>query len=514
MESFSGGIDMFTRATLLQPNQYQNGYNILIRDNFEARTRAGADPLGGTVIDGSTLPLRGLRYYDTPATSQLLAVTNSKLYKWEGANWNTISGYTPASNTVGVEIEQGIDKAMITDGVGHSFSYDGTSVIDLGATASDPPVGISILTWHTNRMFAAGHPTLTDTVWVSNFLNFGTGQWDSTLRSFRIGSGDGDPIVGMFPITGVSGNQFTLAIMKRNSVWITNTDPTQPPANWSTNQGVAKLSGGIGLCGKHAAAAYGDDLYFVSRDNQIYSLQRMISAAGQNEVSPPISQPIQPLIDRINTNALSGIEAIKYKELILFAVPLDASTYNNALLVYNARLKVWMGYWDGWTPSTFEITRFNGIPRLVFGDNAGHVNQWKDYLDVKTDTTYLDNGAGYPSQMDTRSTQFGELLNRKSGRNMKARFTAGNSLVTISAYTDLANARSQTTQIAPSGDLLGVGKLGTFRLATTTPATITRGLRNLARFNELFVRIRSETGWWFLRSCNMAAYLCSFNDKK
>lgn len=55
IESFGGGMDGFQRATLLGPDQYQYGENILIPDNLEARTRPGADSLGSAAPEDAIL---------------------------------------------------------------------------------------------------------------------------------------------------------------------------------------------------------------------------------------------------------------------------------------------------------------------------------------------------------------------------------------------------------------------------------------------------------------------------
>lgn len=498
MRNFAGGEDSFRDPIELDPDQGQKLLNVIVRDKLKVRTRPGADPLGDDALTDPAAPVRGTFFFNTPAYSQLIAASGAKIFKWSGAVWAEILGWTPANANVFVEMAQGVDKLLLSDGVGKLQSYDGAAFTDLGNADTDPPVGMTILAWHTGRMFGSGQATNPDTIYVSNRLDFGSGQWNKTVRSFRVGGGEGDPIVGM-----ASMPLFVLAVLKQNSIWLTTTDPRNEPASFSATQASDVLSDGLGCVGKKAWCRYGNDLLFFSQDG-IRSLARMIAAAGQYELSAPISQPIQPYIDRVNPNFQHLIVAKKYREFAFFAVPLDNSQFNNAVLVWNGRLQKWIGVWEGWTPSCWELTRFNGIQRLVFGDNAGFVNQWKDLSDPTNDDTYKDNGAGYASKFWGRSMTFGDLEAPKIGFNAKCRFNAGNALLTFTVIGNDADLNSWARKIEPTGDILGTDVLP-FLLATEQPTVLPFSLRGLPSFNELFLKIESDAGWWELRNFTVGA---------
>jgi hypothetical protein len=498
VRNFAGGEDSFSDPIELGANQSQHLVNILVRDKLKIRTRPGADPLGAAALTNPAAPVKGALFYSTPATSQLLAASGGKIFKWNGAAWAQVMGWLPASANVFVEMAQGVDKVLLSDGVGKMQSYDGAAFTDLGNTDVDPPVGATILTFHTGRMFASGQATNPDTIYVSNRLDFGSGQWNKTTRSFRVGGGEGDAIVGM-----ASMPFYQLAVMKENSIWLTQTDPRLEPANFSATQASDVVSDGLGLVGKKAWCRYGNDLLFFSQDG-VRSLQKMVAATGQFELSAPISVPIQPYIDRINPNFQHLIVAKKYREFAFFAVPLDDSQFNNAVLVWNGRLGRWLGVWQGWTPSCWELTRFNRIQRLVFGDNGGFVNQWKDLNDSEADATYQDNGTDYATKYWSRSMTFGDLDAPKTAFNAKTRFNAGNATLTFTAVGNDAELNSFSKSIAPSGDVLGTGVLP-FLLATEQPTLIPFSLRGLPSFNELFLKIESTGGWWELRNLTVGA---------
>ncbi len=508
VESFSGGEDSYRRPTLLAADESQKLVNIIVRDNYEARTRPGADALSGVVVDGANA-IKGLFYFDTPTYQQLLASVNAKVYKWGGSSWTQAAGWTPNAGSR-VEMAQGVDKVLMTDGVQNMRSYDGASFTDLGNGANSPPVGATLLCWHTGRMFASGQPANPDTIWLSTRLDFGIGAWNTTTRSFRIGGGEGDPIMAMASMQG-----FTLAVLKESSIWLVVTDPQAEPADFSAEQSSLSLSYGVGCVGKHAWCANANDVIFMAQDG-VRTIRRMAAATGQYELSAPISEPIQGYIDRINTNYRHLISAVNYLEFVLFSVPLDSSTYNNAVLVWNERLGKWLGVWEGWTPAEWSVTKFDGNIHLTFGDNSGYVNQWKDKSSTTDDTTYLDNTVAYATKLWTKSFLFGDAITNKNLFNAVIRFTAGNATVTMTAVCDLAEAKVWPRALEPSGDILGVGTLdappGGFLLQSTSPTTIRRGLRGLGDFSEMYLRLESTAGWWTCRNITLGAFVNALKE--
>lgn len=520
IQDFSGGEDSYQRSTLIADNQCQHLLNVLVRDNYEARTRPGAD----AVPSANTKPIIGatsvqkIRYFDTPTYEQLLAFvdvgTTPKFLKFEGNAWTDLTAsWVPASSDARVDMAQGVDKLLITDGAGQLQIYNGAAFTGAGVTPTDAPVGVTILTWHTFRMFASGLSTAPDTIFVSNILDFTAGNWDLVTRSFRIGAGDGDPIVAMASMQG-----YQLAVLKQNSVWIVNTDPTQDGATTYNFAAVSLISDGLGIVGRDAWCSYENDVLFMAEDG-VRSVQRMQAAAGQWQLSAPLSQPIQPYISRINRSAWNKICATKYQELAFFFVPLDNSATNNYVLVWNGRLQRWLGVWKSpqsgdqnysatqqtWSANTVEITRFLGVPQMMFGDVTGLVNKWKDLSASKDDATYVDNGVGYPTQVWPKSWQFGDTIAPKTAYNVILRFSAGNATILTTWIADDVEETNFNSQFQPTGDILGIDVLP-FLLASTGNSVVRRGIRGLPAFYEAYLKIESVTGWWFLKIVTAGAF--------
>jgi hypothetical protein len=497
-ETFGGGMDAFTRATLLPPDAYQYGENIVISDNLRARTRPGADTLGaaraGTFV-------QGLIYFSTPSYSQVITSAGGTLTFWDGLAWNDMAGWTLSDATVLLEAAQGVDKILISDGVQELRTWDGAAFSaalghTVNTTTSDPPVGSTILCWHTGRMFASGQAAAPDTIWASFLLAYGTGKWDHTNFSFRVGGGEGDPIRSIHSL-----QNFNLAVLKANSVYLVVADPTaMTAAAWT----IQKLSSGLGCVGRRAACPVGNDLLFMARDG-VHSVQRMVAAAGQYELSPPISLPMQSYIDRINWAFASKIAAVSYKHLAFFSVPLDNSVTNNTVLVWNARLQRWAGVFTGWTPACWVVSRINEVLQLVLGDNAGAVKQWKDSSSAGLDATYQDDGADFASKLWSRSTLFAEPVNDKDGYHCEARFAASNALVNVTLNADLADLRTVEMDLRPDGPGLPLDL--PFDLASTQATPARMSLRGLSPFNECFVKVESTAGWWELQNISLSAFL-------
>lgn len=512
IESFGGGMDGFTRSTLLPQDACQYLENVLISQNLSAQTRPGADALGGGTVDGGAQgTLQGIAYFDKPGEQRVLTAKNGTFWQWENPNWAQATGFTinPASTFVAA---QGIDKLLISDGVQNLKIWDGVTFTDVGAAG---PTTAGILTWALGRMWASGFPGTggpgleADAIWPSNLLEYDGNGWLKT-NSFRVGGGEGDPVMAISLVPTSAITSYLVAVFKRASVWLVNADPTQQPANWQQ----LLIGPGVGCVGKRALCQYGNDVLFMGRDG-IRSVRKMQSAAGQYELSPPLSQPMQPYIDRINWDYASGICAAKYKELALFAVPLDSSTTNNYVLVFNGRLQKWCGIFTGWSPVGFAVTRFsgagNGVQQFCIGDTLGQVNLFKDQASGEAIGTYLDNGVPFATKIWTRSATFQDLINPKEAFYGETRFTDGNAQVTVSAILDNQVLRQWTVNLAPVGPVLPV--LLPFTLGVAKPVTVRRGLRGLSRFNEIYLKLETSQGWFICRNITLGAYLESlYND--
>lgn len=495
VEHLAGGMNSFARASLLPPEVCQLLENIVLRDNGIAETRPGI--LAKPAITGDTA-IRGAAYFDVPGYERLVVAKGGSWFHGSGSPfaWSTLA--TGMSDAFTAML-QGGNYLYLSDGVNQWRRWDGATLSGgLGnavGIAGDPPVGATIAVWHTHRMFAVT-PGVPDNLVASDIGDAGTGKWNYATFGFRIGHGEGQDIRAL-----VSMQEFNLAVLKSNSVWLVNTPPTATSASDFT---ALKVTDGIGCVGRRAACLHGNDCLFMARDG-VRSLRRMANAAGQYELSAPISQPIQTYIDRINWAHADKIAAVSYRQWALFAVPLDSATSNNAVLVWNGRLGVWSGVWTGWTPEIWCVTNFNDDDRLVFGDAGGGVQEWQDNAATDIEATYQDNGVDVQAVLRGRGWIFGEPVNGKDGTYLEARFTGTDGTVQLNLYYDDAQVATWTETVSGGGVYLPVDL--PFDLPVVKPVTVRKALDNLGEFYEAMLEVRALAGKMAVKTLTMAAYL-------
>ena len=167
-------------------------------------------------------------------------------------------------------------------------------------------------------------------------------SYDPILQDFYVNSGTSDPIVRVF---GYS--QGIVIVFKKRS--------SDTLLNWTGDPVLAQvqvLNAHLGLAGRKAVTTLGGDVLFLSEPGGIYRIAQVFESRLQT-VPLPITDPIQPLIARINWKAAEGAVAESLGEYNYFAVPIDGSTYNNCLIVYNGATEKLEGY-DTF-PAPFQI---------------------------------------------------------------------------------------------------------------------------------------------------------------
>ncbi len=511
-ESFNMGMDAYTRSTLLDPAAYQYGLNTVVPDGMELRTRPGVDRLGAT----RAFTIQGMIYFDAPSPTpsvdyeQLIVCYNTVFAYWSGSAWVAMAGYTADNVNVMISADQGVDKVLFTDGVGNLFIWDGAAFTNQGNGPFDPPVTAGFVLWHANRMWAMNFPGQTagkenDAIWGSNILAFGSGQWNGTDRNFRVGAGDGDAIVAAASLSSSFDKGYVMVVGKKNSIWLVNTDPTFPFTSFTAEMGPQQVSDGIGFVGKRCFATVGNDLYFISPDRTFRSLARMESAQGQYQLSDDLSLPLKSYVDRINWTYAFKSNVVKYKDYVLFNVPLDAATSPSHTFVFNERLKRWVGIASGWTNLCASVTRFQDVHKLVFGTFNGDVNQWKDLASVEDDATYQDNGAAIPTEIWTRAFLFGEPLNTKDMLAVEIRFGQSNAMVNVTLVCDDVDVFTWQCDVRAQGPNLEINL--DFDLTADGNRAFPRGLRDIIAFNECYLKLSSTTGWFSLRNISLSGFV-------
>jgi hypothetical protein len=505
---FTGGVYSSARKNQLAPNMYSGGVNASIENNGRLVTRRGAGKVGTDVADLAKRVL-GLAYLDTPALEWLVRVRQaggSRVFEKHDSDnataWQNVAlpgGWTIADAPM--EIVPALDKVYLFNGQDNARSWDGTNFVDLGNTGSDAPAA-RFAAWCQYRMFAAGVAAKPDTVFFCDVLDPSAGHWNHTAKSFRVGGGEGDEITGLSKWT-----KTYLAILKRSSLWIANVDPT---LTLGAQIPLDCVHDSIGCLSHRTIRRVGNDLFFLS-DDGVRSMQQSIADGETNQVTLPISEPVKDIFDRLNKAYAHTACAESFNGRYVIALPIDNAEQPNVVLAYNARFKVWEGYWTGQLPTVFVRSYFGGLQRLNWGQSDSRVLQWRDWVlpANETGSDFQDDGADIATTFDLRSHNFKEPKNDKKGVVLELEFDESRATaVTVTAYRDEANTGTVLGTIS-SGLSAGLGFPISFPLAFP-PQGIKRiplSLDDVEPFRELAIRVSAPSGKLALRCARLSAFL-------
>ena len=217
-----------------------------------------------------------------------------------------------------------------------------------------------------NRLFVIQGGTR-DLIACSDFLN--VSRFSPILASMRVNQGSDDALVALHAY-----DETTLLAFKEASIFaIRNVFGNLSDCF------LTQISGNYGLAGPKAFASVGADVWFLSEQRGIASLS--ISESGRMQGRDvPVSSNIQDIIDRINWAYADKACAIWHNSRYYIAFPLDDSTVNNVICVFDFK----SGAWSGYDTSTeingivdFVAYRYQGRRRLFFATDK-FINLYDD----------------------------------------------------------------------------------------------------------------------------------------
>lgn len=229
-------------------------------------------------------------------------------------------------------------KADAANAAGATVAVGKRQSIGLGFThMPTPPWAI----YHQRRLWmpfnytitgSSGSPTITsrnvkDEIIASDILDQDT--YDQIQNQFKIASGSADFIVGLQPFA-----EDNLIVFARNSIHLIRGVGAD-----LGNCTVQEITREVGCVARKSIVQVGNQIMFLS-DNGVYAINfdELYNLRG---ASVPLSEPINPLVGRINRSYASGAVGIYHDNRYYLAVPLDSSTVNNAVLVYNFLNQGW-----------------------------------------------------------------------------------------------------------------------------------------------------------------------------
>jgi hypothetical protein len=180
-------------------------------------------------------------------------------------------------------------------------------------------------------------------------------------------------------------------------------------------------------------------MFFLSQDG-VRTLQQVIASDNQHDLALPLSYPVQDIIRRINWTYAGSAAATFWNNQYLLAVPVDGSTTNNFILVYNTITSAWNGYWTRIPASCFAVRRSSATQKLMIGlHTTNKVIEYLDYVAESdaTDATYTDFDAHVVSPaIVTRAMTFGDPKAPKKGLDYELEWNDSKGTVTIIPQLD------------------------------------------------------------------------------
>lgn len=229
-------------------------------------------------------------------------------------------------------------KADSKDISGATISVGKRQSIGLGFTHMPAPPWA---TYHQRRLWmpfnysmtgTPGSPTITsrnvsDELIASDILDQNT--YDQIKNQFKMASGSSDYIVGLQAFA-----EDVLVVFARNSIHL-----IRGVGGDLDNASVQEVTREVGAVARKSIMQIGNQILFLS-DNGVYSVgfENLYNLRG---ASVPMSEPINPIMGRINKAYAANSVGVYHDNRYYLAVPLDSSTVNNAIIVFNLLNNGW-----------------------------------------------------------------------------------------------------------------------------------------------------------------------------
>jgi len=242
---------------------------------------------------------------------------------------------------------------------------------------------------------------IVDEALFSDILDADT--YDRIYGQFRFNAGAADFIVGFH-----SFSDDKLVVFNRNSIHIVanSLDLGSSVSQLITNE--------VGCLARDSVQQIGNSMVFLS-DNGVYGLDfiDLYNLRGQDV---PLSASIEGTIKRINKAHASKAKSVYFDNRYYLAVPLDNSTTNNALLIYNFLNKQWESI-DSINDPDWEYSELTvageGDRRSVYAINRnGGVHQYESRIDDRD--LYIVQVGGTVTDAQVLSSAITRMFNLNS----------------------------------------------------------------------------------------------------
>ena len=258
----------------------------------------------------------------------------------------------------------------------------------------------------------SGSPTITsrnvsDEIIASDILDQNT--YDQIYGNYRIASGGADYVVALQPFS-----EDNLVVFNRNTIHL-----IRGVSGSLEETVVQEITREVGCVARKSIVQVGNRIFFLS-DNGIYAVtfQDLYNLRG---ASIPLSEAIEPTIKRINKDYAYNSVAIYHDNRYYISVPLDDSTVNNAILVYNFLNDGWESLdtvqAEGWNIENLIRAGAGSLNKLYAINSSGGIHILEDREDnndvLTTQVGQAPVAYSIASQVTTRQYTGGSIDRKK-----------------------------------------------------------------------------------------------------
>lgn len=272
--------------------------------------------------------------------------------------------------------------AQVEDHASHKVTYSVAQSQGIGFVHMPaPPWGV----YHQRRIICPYYYTSTgtpgsETITSRNVRDelifsdiFDSDTYDHIQNQFKVTAGIADYLQYVHPFTDDNA-----VVLNRNSIHLLS-----GLSGSLTDITLKEITREAGLVARRSVVTIANQIFFLS-DNGVYA-----TAFGDlynlRGAGLPLSDPIDPIIRQINRAYADKSVAIYHNNRYYIAVPLNASTYNNAILVYNLLNQGWESVdlieQEGWDVVNFITSGAGGVNRLFAINRFGGINEIEARVD-------------------------------------------------------------------------------------------------------------------------------------
>jgi hypothetical protein len=413
----------------------EDGSAVLLQNLDVHRAGARSRRFGVSSLGGQTNQPGGLwsNWDNTLNREVLFGIYGGKVFTIQG-------GGTLAQRASGVSLTSALHMGILGRYAGRRATYilQGTN-LDSDVTNASRIVAITDLNaftqhtsaaiggcWFQNRLWTGRQPYQGQNQESAWWSELGDGLSYSGFNSLAIEPGTGGNLVQIYPLRGFTPSLICFkerAVATLEPYWGSSSHliPAAGDALDTLKTNIRLLTNTVGLAAplsvQFVPGAPGGDLYFLARDG-VRAITRAQDDTASG-ISPPISDPIQSTIDRINfTFAHKCVSAVQDSKYLL-AVPLDGAVENTHVLIFDLQTQAWSI--TTWDPKTFYVIQLPGDTRdkLYMQYNTlvadcSNTAAYSAYHTYKCFSGLLDPG-GEPIifQEDSRGLNFGGIDKKK-----------------------------------------------------------------------------------------------------